>query len=1794
MKKRVLALLLSLVLIFSCLPQMVLAESGAEAEKNVPAPVAEPAVHTHAASHVCEDCKTTEWTAWEKTTELPTAAGHYYLTGNVKITKRWAVSGNSQVVLCLNGYTIDANKTCAYEVKDTAKLVISDCTAFTDANGNYVAGTITNGSDVNVGGAFYVNGQGKLYMYGGKLTGHKNTQTSTGMGWSGGAIHVRGNGYLYLKDCEISGNTTSAEGGAICLRETGATGDTAASAYLENVTFKNNKADRKGGVMFLNTAKNSVTMKNCTFESNTCPGSGGVVYNNGGTVTVENCTFTGNSCGNGGGIFNSCDGSMTINGGTFRGVQGGNSAKTGGVFYLNKTASVTVNGGDFQGFTTSNVGGIAYLSDSSTYLLVTAGTFSGNQSRNGGVFGVEGKATFKITGGTVKNNTATNKAGAAYVNGGIMILEKAALTGNTAPNGGGIFTENGSTLTIRSGSVTDNTATTKGGGIFCTATTTFNLSGDPQIRGNQAKDATNNVQLPNNQVITLGTMSQGTGKVGITAESSALPYAFTTDVGSQSCMGYFFSDDVTREITSQAGKLVLVTASNHAHCACTNLGGDHCDHESVKWTPWLDGSKLPTTSGHYFLETDVKVTGRQTVSGSNDVYLCLNGHTIDSNKKCAYEVKDTAKLTVTDCGDTGSIVNGSDVNVGGAFYVQGSGQLRMFGGSLKDHNNTQTGTAYGWSGGAVHARGEGKVLLVGVLLENNTTTAEGGAIGLRGKAQLTLEGCTLKNNTAGRYGGAVYLAESGCSAVLTDCLFEGNTATANAAGAVYSYGPMTVAGCTFRGNVAKENGGAFLQNGKTLTVTDSTFTGNRGNNGGAGRITSGAAATFTGCEFTENTANANGGVFSTQDANMTLTDCKAGKNTANAGGAIYFQGKDRNLILTNTDFTENTAANGGGGAVILVSGSALQLKGGLFENNICTGNNGGGVYVSTNGSMTMENATFRNNTGLAHGGGIYLLGASLTVESGTFTGNRANDGAAIAGRGGVRTVDGQEVRDVKSTFIMNGGTITGNIAKNSGGGVLINGIGSAFTMNGGEITGNTTANGGGVIAQTEAVIYLNDGKITENKATAAAGGVYVSYTAALVMNGGTISNNQAGTSRGGGIFLYGGNAELKGGTVENNSTNNYGGGIGGNNTNKNDTNYRPQVTLCGTLVQNNRAAAGGGGIATSGADIVVSAGKITGNSTEKSAGGLALMSGSTLKLTGGEISKNTAGITCGGLYMNGESKFTMEGGTITGNTSTNNGAGMYMEQGTADLSGGTISYNTSYKGSGGGAYFTGSNVKLRGTSITGNSAKSNGGGFVVSRYKNTKKGLDIMPVTTIAGSTISNNFAEGPAGGILLMSPGTTTFVSGRISGNESKGNGGGIYVSTDHTFNMQGGTVSGNKSGNQGAGVYHLASKGNYTGGTVTKNVAFKNGGGFVFTGASQITMKELQVVENEAWLAGAFIINNSKAVVTAENCDFSRNQAVESHGGAIYAVWGSTGTLKNCTITENTAKQRGGAIATDNGAIMTLEGCTITGNTAGTEGGAVRTRAPLTFLDCTIANNTAGENGGGIFVGDMGTTNMLHPVLTLQGCTLENNETDQQGGALYQTGGSLIAVSDTVMTGNVSKLEGSAIWAVDDLSLVDVTVTGNTSKSGGYAIYYNDAEYDGYSYYRGFYKMDGQMIVKDNEGGNIYMGSQVAISVGTKGLTGDTHMEIDLHSGVLTQLLYGAYDYEGGDCTYTVTAGDRSLTDPEEGPAPLNRQNDQKETANTGDILLYTGIGVVGVAAIAAILLILKKKKSAPAEKN
>jgi hypothetical protein len=141
---------------------------------------------------------------------------------------------------------------------------------------------------------------------------------------------------------------------------------------------------------------------------------------------------------------------------------------------------------------------------------------------------------------------------------------------------------------------------------------------------------------------------------------------------------------------------------------------------------------------------------------------------------------------------------------------------------------------------------------------------------------------------------------------------------------------------------------------------------------------------------------------------------------------------------------------------------------------------------------------------------------------------------------------------------MSGGTISGNTASSSGGGVYNNGT---FTMNAGAIINGNTASGsgGGGGVCNYGTFTMNNGTISGNTASSFpiiksfGGGVYTNGT--FTMGNGTISENTASVYRatglggslyesfGGGVYAGNSTFTMSGGEISGNSTSSYGGGV---------------------------------------------------------------------------------------------------------------------------------------------------------------------------------------------------------------------------------------------------------------------------------------------------------------------------------------------------------------------------------------------------------------------------------------------------------------------------------------------------------------------------------------------------------------------------------------------------------------------------------------------------------------------------
>ena len=337
----------------------------------------------------------------------------------------------------------------------------------------------------------------------------------------------------------------------------------------------------------------------------------------------------------------------------------------------------------------------------------------------------------------------------------------------------------------------------------------------------------------------------------------------------------------------------------------------------------------------------------------------------------------------------------------------------------------------------------------------------------------------------------------------------------------------------------------------------------------------------------------------------------------------------------------------------------------------------------------------------------------------------------------------------------------------------------------------------------------------------------------------------------------------------------------------------------------------GGGVCVNGGTFTMKSGVISSNTASKNGGGVYVSSSGTFNMSGGTISSNNAngggdGNGGGGVYVNGGT-FTMSGGTISGNTATYAGGGVCMySSGTFNMTGGTISGNQAKHGGGVQVYGDGTFTLSSNGEIKTNTATINAGGVSVSGTFNMK------------GGTISGNKAtSGEGGGIRVNGGAKVAVSSGTITGNEAK-DGGGVYVNSNSaTLTISGGTISSNKASGNGGGV--CVNGGGIltmTGGDITGNEASGNGGG--------------------VYSCGTFTMSDESAI--------SENKATSGNGGGVDVSSKGTFTMKNGTISENSANY-GGGVCLESGTFA-MSGGTISDNSASSGNGVYVGGSSSTFI--------------------------------------------------------------------------------------------------------------------------------------------------------------------------------------------------------------------------------------------------------
>ena len=637
------------------------------------------------------------------------------------------------------------------------------------------------------------------------------------------------------------------------------------------------------------------------------------------------------------------------------------------------------------------------------------------------------------------------------------------------------------------------------------------------------------------------------------------------------------------------------------------------------------------------------------------------------------------------------------------------------------------------------------------------------------------------------------------------------------------------------------------------------------------------------------------------------------------------KGGTRTIEVTGTiEVTERLTIKPG--ADITITGGTLK-RAASFTNNSMFYASG---YSKSKARLTLENIT-------VDGGGVkasepaFSLGgdAFLTLKAGTVIQNHVCTSpyeGTVYVAGGVLTMEA-------------GSVIRNNTTAGNGGGVNC-GAGS-FIMRGGTITGNTAAKGGGVYSKS---CPKNDDSTTDE-------------------GKGFVIGDRTGKDSTGVIRIE--NNTLSDGTANNVYVGLYFKSYDGNTT---DTSANPCAVQYGTF----NAAKSYIGVS---AEIVPSLVVKHASSTMQAAfrsdnGAYALTSGSDgLWLKGAEDGTHTHCV-CGaeGYAHTSHKNDTTWTGVSSLKAITEAGNYYLLNDVEVEYNGSSTLYSDPYVWQ----PVNGVKLCLNGHSIIGKNSNergmievNNGGTFDLTDCKTTGKvthgknfqgvqtegrGVDIgygssstTATFNLWGGSITGNACNNSGGGVVAYS-GTFNMYGGKITDNTAglkkengNGAGGGVYVDMRGTFNLYRGEISENTAVLQGGGGVYVYTTGKFTmyDGTITRNTVtllgestYSNstdyGGGGVLNKGTFImengTISDNTVIpfSDNGTQGGGGVFNTG--TFTMENGTLTGNKALNykdrtdglgdadacGNGGGLYNASGATAKIENAVITENISSAR------------------------------------------------------------------------------------------------------------------------------------------------------------------------------------------------------------------------------------------------------------------------------------------------
>ena len=454
-------------------------------------------------------------------------------------------------------------------------------------------------------------------------------------------------------------------------------------------------------------------------------------------VSFSGGTISENKAGAGGGII----------------VWGGKAALSGEVAFTNNQAP-------------DGNGGGAYFS-TRTIVSIDGGTYSRNTSKYGGGIAWNG-VKFEFRNGTVSNNSVATTGGGLRLSGNTAetsaVISGGIISENTAIGGAGVWADY---VTISGGTISQNRAdgnNQSGGGVFVNHI--FKLSGTGTITENSAYTGGG---------ICIGSQKDSTFEItgGTISKNKATGSTGGGGIYCAQAVAAYMTDGLITENVAETGS----GGGLYLRGKFELKGGTISKNRA----PLLAGGGVNVYSNAEMVITDGTISGNEAneAAGIRVVgTLTMNGGTVEKN--CAKPIYDVT----TQKGKENNNGGGVSVGAGAAFIMNGgliSKNTAKYGAGI----STWRANQFEIHGGEISENStENMTYSKGDSQEETVNGTYGAGINLGGNTTLLITGGKIINNTANQYGGGINVPVGNRVQISGTPVITGNTAN-NEANNVY-------------------------------------------------------------------------------------------------------------------------------------------------------------------------------------------------------------------------------------------------------------------------------------------------------------------------------------------------------------------------------------------------------------------------------------------------------------------------------------------------------------------------------------------------------------------------------------------------------------------------------------------------------------------------------------------------------------------------------------------------------------------------------------------------------------------------------------------------------------------------------------------------------------------------------------------------------------------------------------------------------------------------------------------------